>query len=156
MSLSTVMRSGICLMGAAFISMASTAAFAETYEVKMYNKHPENKKMKNVFVPPVLKIQPGDTVKFISVDKGHNAQSVKGMIPEGAEKFKTKISKDAEITFTQEGAYGYKCTPHFGLGMVGLILVGDYSSNFEAIQGAKAPKKAKKVFDKLFEQAAAE
>lgn len=134
-------------------SMPSTA-MAEVHEIQMLNKDPDNKKLKNVFIPAVLKIQPGDTVKFISVDKGHNTQSIKGMMPDGAKKWKSKISKDFEITFDKEGSYGYKCSPHYSLGMVGLVLVGDYTKNFDAIKGQKVPKKARKIFDQLFEQAA--
>ncbi len=138
----------------ALVGFGAPSAMAEVHEVQMLNKDPGNKKLKNVFIPAVLKIQPGDTVKFVSVNKGHNTQSIKGMIPEGAEKWKSKLSKDFEITFKQEGSYGYKCSPHYALGMVGLILVGDYTSNFEAIKGKKVPKKARQIFEKLFAEAA--
>ena len=47
------------------------------------------------------------------------------MIPEVAEPWKGKINEEITVTFTQEGIYGYKCQPHFGLGMVGLIQVGE-------------------------------
>ena len=96
---------------------------AATYEVKMYNKDPENKKNRMVFIPRVLKIKPGDTVKFISENAGHNSQNIKGMIPNGAKSWKSKIGKDFELKLQVPGIYGYKCTPHYGIGMVGLIVV---------------------------------
>lgn len=123
------------------------------HEVQMLNKHPDDKKQKNVFLPDIVQAQPGDTIRFISVDKGHNSVSDKKMIPEGAEEWKSKTSKDVEITVTQEGTYGYYCTPHRSLGMVGLILVGDPTGNYEAAKAAKQKGKAKKVYKDIFERA---
>ena len=45
------------------------------------------------FEPVALKIEPGDTVTFVSVDPGHNAETINGMIPEGAETFRTAIGQ---------------------------------------------------------------
>ena len=159
-------RDALKLMGAA----AATAALPSTlmadgheaktegpvtHEVLMLNKHPDDKKKRNVFVPAVLKINPGDTVKFVSVDEGHNSLSSKGMIPEGAEMWKSKLNKDFEVTLDVEGTYGYNCQPHQSLGMVGLILVGDASVNFEDAKAVKQRGKAKKVMAELFEEAEA-
>ena len=38
-----------------------------------------------VFEPALVKIAPGDTVKFVATNKGHNAETIKGMLPEGAD-----------------------------------------------------------------------
>lgn len=129
-----------------------TSVFAATHEVLMYNKDPDDKKQRNVFIPAVLKIEVGDTVKFISKSKGHNTQSDKKAIPEGAENWKSKIGKDFEVTYTVEGTYGYYCTPHRGLGMVGLVLVGDYKVNYDDVKASRQKGKAKKVYKKLYEQ----
>ncbi|MGD1869328.1 MAG: pseudoazurin [Neomegalonema sp.] len=107
-------------IGLSFIGFA-TVSIAEVHEVQMLNKHPDDKKKRNVFSPALIRIQPGDTVKFISADKGHNTESMKGMIPEGASEWKSKVSKDFEITYEKPGVYGYRCTPHAALGMVGLV-----------------------------------
>ena len=127
-------------------------ASAETHEVLMLNKDPDDKKKRNVFIPSLLKIKPGDAVRFVSVDKGHNTESIKGMIPDGAEKWRSKISKDFELTFESPGVYGYKCTPHYSLGMVGLVVVeGDnWDANLEAARSAKQPGKARTEFDALW------
>ena len=129
-----------------------SSAWAATHEVFMYNKNPDNKKERMVFVPALLKIELGDTVKFISKSKGHNSQSDKKAIPEGAENWKSKIGKDFEVTYTIDGTYSYYCTPHRSLGMVGLILVGDYKVNYDDVKASKQKGKAKKVFAKLYEQ----
>ena len=129
-------------------------AQAETHEVLMYTKNPDNPKEKNVFIPKVLRIQPGDTVKFVSSQKSHNTESIKGMIPDGAEKWKSKVSKDFEITFDTPGIYGYKCTPHYSLGMVGLVVVeGDgWDANLAEMKKVKQRGKAKKVFKAIWEE----
>ena len=128
----------------------TSSAFAATHEIQMLNKNPDNAKQRMVFLPAYLKIEAGDTVIFKSVDKGHNSVSVKGMIPEGAEAWKGKMNKDFEITLDVEGVYGYKCLPHFGMGMVGVIQVGDDVSNLDAIKKAKMPGKPKKAFGEIF------
>ena len=84
----------------------------------MLNKSSEGVVMQ--FEPAFLKIAPGDTVTFLPTDKGHNSESILDIAPEGAEPWKGKINEQITVTFAQEGLYGYKCQPHFGLGMVGL------------------------------------
>ena len=46
-----------------------------------------------VFEPSLLKITPGDTVKFLATDKTHNAESIAGMIPEGAKNSPARSTK---------------------------------------------------------------
>jgi pseudoazurin len=110
--------------------LLATPTMAADYEVKMLNKGTDSQTM--VFEPAFLKVQPGDTVRFIPTDKGHDAESIPGMLPEGAQPFKGKISQEISVTFQTPGVYGYRCTPHFGMGMVGLIEVGDKPANLAA------------------------
>lgn len=107
----------------------SGAAIAEDYEVQMLNRGADGEMM--VFEPGFLKVEPGDTVTFVATDKGHNSETIPDMIPEGAEPWKGKINEDVSVTLTEPGIYGYKCTPHYAVGMVGLIQVGDDSPNLE-------------------------
>lgn len=117
------------------------------------NAHPEDKKERMVFVPDIVRAQPGDTIKFVAVDKGHNSEGNDDMLPEGAEGWKSKISQDFEVTVEGDGAYGYHCTPHRSVGMVGLILVGDVSGNYEAIKGVRQRGKAKQRYEDIFARA---
>ena len=71
------------------------------------------------------------------------------MLPEGAEPFKGKLSEQITVTVPVEGVYGVKCTPHYGMGMVALIVVGN-PANAEEAKAVKHPGKAKKVFEALF------
>ena len=74
--------------------------------------------------PLVLFAEPGDTVTFTNM-AGHDTEALEGMIPEGAEGWKSKLGEEGfTITVEKEGAYIYKCTPHMSTGMVGAIIVG--------------------------------
>jgi pseudoazurin len=86
----------------------------------------------------------------VPVDPGHNAESLKGMTPEGAEPFKGGIGKEIAVTFDVEGVYGYNCMPHYGMGMVGLVVVGDAAANAEAIKAVQQRGRAAERFAALF------
>ena len=106
-----------------------------------------------VFEPAYIKANPGDTITFKPIDKGHNVESIKDMIPEGAEKFKSKINETFELTVTTPGAYLVKCTPHYAMGMVALIAVGDNPVNLDQIVSAKKPKAVQQRLDKIIASA---
>jgi pseudoazurin len=122
------------------------AAEAAEVEVKMLNKGAEGVM---IFEPSLLKIAPGDTVKFLATDKGHNAETIKGMLPEGAEAFVGKINQEIVFTFDKPGIYGIKCQPHYGMGMVAMIVVGTPANETEA-RAVTHPGRAKQIFGNLF------
>jgi len=142
----------IIVLGAFVAALGFTgAASAAEVEVKMLNKGTEGVM---VFEPAFVKISPGDTVKFVAADKGHNAEIIDGMVPDGGQKFAGKINEELSITFDKPGVYGYKCKPHYGMGMVGMIVVGD-AAHVDQAKEAKHPGKAKQVFANLFDKLAA-
>ena len=99
-----------------------------------------------VFSKEIVRIDVGDTVFWKSIDKGHNVEFIKkNGVPEGVDKFKSKVSKDAEYTFTIPGIYAYWCTPHKSMGMIGFVIVGDDLSNLESIKKVKFIGKSKKI-----------
>ena len=122
-------------------------SYAETIEIDMLNKL---EKEKMVYSIKVAKVDIGDTIIWKSVDKGHNVEFLE--MPEGVEKFKSKISKDAEYKFEIPGIYLYVCTPHKSMGMIGLVVVGDDLSNLDNIKKAKMKGKSKKVFKELLKE----
>jgi pseudoazurin len=124
--------------------IAPQFAVAETYEVQMLNKGDAGRM---VFEPAALTIASGDTVKFVATDRGHNAETIKGMIPEGAEPFKGKMNKEIEVTLTEPGFYGVMCKPHFAMGMVMLIAVETETEVPEDFFAGRIPPKAKNRFD---------
>jgi len=135
---------------AAMALIGATAVRASEHEVQMLNRGEEGMM---VFEPAYLQIAPGDTVRFVPTDPGHNAETVRGMIPDGAEPFKGRIGQEVTVTFDVEGAYGYMCLPHFAMGMVGLIVVGEDPGNLDAAEGARVPPKARERYDGYFAQA---
>jgi len=136
-------------LGAALV-FAGAAGAAEV-EIKMLNK---GEKGAMVFEPDFVSLAPGDTIRFVPTDKGHNAETIKGMIPAGAETFKSKFNEEITVTFDKEGVYGIKCAPHYGMGMVALIEVGN-PVNLDEVKAVKQMGKAKAVFAELFGQAVA-
>ncbi len=125
---------------AALIVALGGMATAETFEVKMLNKG-EGGRM--IFEPSALRIAAGDTVIFLATDKGHNAESIKGMTPDGAAEFAGKINEEIEVTLTEPGFYGVQCKPHFAMGMVMVIAVGDEPTAPDSFLEGRLPKKAK-------------
>ncbi|MFC3722972.1 pseudoazurin [Neoaquamicrobium sediminum] len=124
------------------------AAQAAEIEVHMLNK---GAKGAMVFEPDLIVAAPGDTIRFVPTDKGHNVETIKGMFPEGAEPFKSKFNEEFTVTVTAEGVYGVKCTPHYAMGMVALIQVGE-PANADEAKAVKQTGKAKAVFAELFGQ----
>jgi pseudoazurin len=130
------------------------AAIAADHQVQMLNKGSDGAPM--VFEPAFLKVEPGDTVTFVPTDKSHNAESIKGAIPEGAEAFKGKINEEITVTMATPGLHAVKCTPHYPLGMVALIQVGEDTSNLEAVSSTKYPGKAAERMALLLEKVTAQ
>ena len=119
-------------------ALLCTSALAQTHEVKMLTRS-ANAGM--VYEPDYLQIAPGDTVKFIPTQSGHNAATMPELLPEGAQPFKGKINQEVEQSFCVPGLYGIQCTPHLAMGMVMLIQVGEPSADLPVLP-ATLPKRA--------------
>ena len=125
----------------------TNVSFAEDTTVEMLNKLD---KRTMVFSQEIVRINLGDTVFWKSTDPGHNVQFIsKNGVPDGVEKFKSKVGKDTEFTFTIPGIYAYWCVPHKTLGMIGFVIVGEDLSNLDAIKKVKFIGKSKKIAKKL-------
>ena len=127
-------------------SLFTIKAFSETLEIEMLNKS-GNEMM--VYSQKIAKINVGDTIIWKSTTKGHNVEFIKNGTPDGVEKFKSKMNVDVEYTFTVPGIYAYQCTPHKGMGMIALVVVGDNLDNLKTIKKAKVLGKSKKKLKKL-------
>ena len=130
------------------IGAVATSASAANFEVLMLNKGTDGKTMG--FSPSFLHVEPGDTVTFIPVDKGHTAGAVLDMIPAEAPTWEGKTDEEFTVTFTVPGLYGFKCQPHFSMGMVGLIQVGDDRHNLKDLMDVRLPGKAQARMMELF------
>lgn len=134
------MLTALCLL------TLTAPAFAQVHEVLMKNRGTAGPM---VYEPDYLEIQPGDSVKFIRTNRSHNAASIPELSPEGYKGFIGKIDEEIEVKYDQAGLYGIKCSPHFAMGMVMLIKVGDAKLT-DAYRNYVAPGNADKRFKAIF------
>ena len=127
----------------AFMFIAGTA---NAMTIEMLNKDDAGNKM--IYSEELARVNIGETITWIPTSKGHNVEMIAG--PDGAElPKKSKNGKEVSMTFEVPGIYYYWCTPHKGMGMIGLVVVGDDVSNKDQIAKAKALGKSKKKLKAL-------
>ncbi len=127
--------------------LAVSSTFAADMDIEMLNK---KGKEKMVYSVDVANIDAGDTITWLPASKGHNVHFIAG--PDGwALPKKSKNNQEVAITFDTPGVYLYQCTPHASMGMIGLVVVGEDTSNIDLIKKAKVRGKSKKKLKKLLE-----
>ena len=124
------------------ILLISQSASAADQTIEMLNKLG---KEHMVYSKKIVNIEIGDTVFWKSTTKGHNVEFIKGGVPEGVDKFKSKFNVDTEYKFTVPGIYAYWCTPHKNMGMIGFVVVGGDKSNLENIKKIRFSARSKKI-----------
>ena len=132
------------LRATALLALLATPSFAADMSIEMLNEDSNGNKM--VYSQEVVNIDVGDTVTWLPTSKGHNVEMIAS--PNGM-KLKSKNGKEVKITFDSPGIYYYWCTPHKGMGMIGLVVVGRDLSNIDDIATAKAIGKSKKKLKSL-------
>jgi pseudoazurin len=105
------------------------------------------------YAPLVIVIALGDTVAWENMSS-HDTQAMEGLVPEGSEMWHSAMGENFQRTFMQEGIYIYKCTPHWGAAMGGVIIVGK-PVNLEAIKTATVKGAAKRLVKKAIQAAEA-
>ncbi len=126
------------------------AASAEEHVVKMMNANGKGKFM--LFEPEFIKANIGDTVKFVPTNKGHNAEMISDLWPEGAAEFKGKLNEEVVLTVDKPGIYGIKCLPHYPMGMIAFVVAGDDLPNKGQLDTYKPAGTAEKRYNALKEQ----
>ena len=144
------MKNILVTLGLIFFGITANVGNSAESEVKMLNKGSDGQKM--VFEPALIVANVGDIVTFLPTNKGHMAASIKGMLPDGADKFKGKTNKPISYTISAEGLYGVRCTPHYANGMVAIIAVGSSLEPDSFLKGIKVSKKAKVRFEDILSQ----
>ena len=130
----------------ALLGLLSTPALAADTTVEMLNKRDDGAKM--VYSQDITRIDVGDTVTWVPTSKGHNVEII--VAPEGFDiPKKSKNNKEVSITFDAPGVYLYQCTPHASMGMIAFVVVGEDTSNLDAIKKAKVRGKSKKKLKAL-------
>lgn len=152
----------LALVLGGILVVAANAAWAEVHEVEVRNLGSNGERM--VFEPALVEMAPGDTVRFVWKDPGHNAAAYHpdnrgkpNLVPDGAQAWDSGFKQPGdtwEVTLSTEGAHHYYCLPHEGMGMVGVIAVGDATQGpgLDAVNGADLPKRAKVVLRRLHER----
>tara|TARA_B100000989_G_scaffold298919_1_gene291075 strand:+ start:5815 stop:6246 length:432 start_codon:yes stop_codon:yes gene_type:complete len=135
------------LLSLALIFFA-TSSYSADVTIEMLNKNKETKQ-RMVYSQELVKIEIGQTIKWVPTAKGHNVEMLAG--PDGYElPKKTKLNDEVTIKFDVPGIYLYQCSPHAALGMIGIVVVGGDTSNMETVSGQKLTgAKSKKKRDKL-------
>ena len=136
------MKFGKLLIGTILMvfTALSTAVMAESHVVKA---------QVTAFNPIVIKIAPGDTVSWTGMS-GHISNTIftdktgkHEYLPAGAKGWTSAMGQDYSTDpLTIEGVYFYKCDPHWGAGMGGVIIVGE-PTNLQEVVDTK-PKGALK------------
>ena len=130
----------------AVLATLSTSAFAADTTLEMLNKRDDGAKM--VYSQDITRIDVGDTITWVPADKGHNVEIIAA--PEGFDiPKKSKLNKEVTIAFDTPGVYLYQCTPHKSMGMIALVIVGEDTSNLDAVADAKVRGKSKKKLKEL-------
>ena len=123
--------------------------YAADMEIEMLNRRDDGAKM--IYSIDVARIDAGDTITWVPTTKGHNVHFLAG--PDGWDlPKKSKNGKEVVLTFDIPGVYLYQCTPHASMGMIGLVVVGEDTSNIDAIAKTKVRGKSKKFLKKLLEE----
>ncbi|GJM43604.1 MAG: hypothetical protein DHS20C21_04460 [Gemmatimonadota bacterium] len=106
-----------------FALAANVAAEIVIVEMRTVDSHP-------VFVPAEVSIEPGDTVRWLSLDQqtehgtcngGGSADPAYGTLWQSS---LLRYGEYFDYTFTQVGEYEYFSVPHEYEGMLGLVRVG--------------------------------
>ena len=127
----------------------STASYAADIKVEMLNKRTDGQIM--VYSEDISRINVGDTITWVPTTKGHNVEFLAG--PDGWEiPNKSKMNQEYSYKFEIPGIYFYQCTPHKGVGMIALVVVGGDTSNKDVISKVKVLGKAKKKLPTLLGQ----
>ena len=124
--------------------LMSAPALAADMTIEMLNKDADGNKM--VYSAEIARVDVGDTITWVPTTKGHNVEMIAS--PNDM-KLKSKNGKEVQVTFEEPGLYLYWCTPHKGMGMIGLVVVGGDTSNADTVAKTKVKGKSKKKLKKL-------
>ncbi len=104
------------------------------------------------FDPKIVRIEKGQTIRFLGSTGRHTVSSIKGMIPEGGRPFEIRGKPQMDLTFDAEGLYGIRCRVHGRHGMVMVVIVGDHMVNMSEAREAlgKVNEAEREQFELLF------
>jgi pseudoazurin len=131
-------------VAASLFTVSTAQADPQLHEVKMWSDGGIK-----YFMPELLHVKTGDTVRFRNLSGHHNSESLEGLIPEGASHWISALDETYDVQITHPGVYGYICAPHYEKGMVGVIVADQDLHNLESLTSADHPKEAQKIFGRI-------
>ena len=132
---------------AVLMTIAGAAAAAEV-EVKMLNKGTEGLM---VFEPALVKIEPGDTVKFVATDKGQQCRVDQGDVAGGCDAIRGQERRGHHGHLRQAGRLWREMHAALRHGH-GSADRGGHPCNLAEAKAVPQVGKAKQVFAALFEK----
>jgi len=77
------------------------------------------------FEPNILRLEPGETVRFLNSVGSHTVKSQVGLWPDDVAVVDIKGQRKIDVVFDRPGLYGVTCARHGRYGMTMLIAVGE-------------------------------
>ena len=102
-----------------------------------------------VFSIPLLQVKSGETVTFKATDLTHSVAFVDGGVPAGVSPLKGVFNTDTSYTFEKPGIYVYKCPAHYGMGMIGAVVVDKNHDNLAAVKSLELMPAAQKRLNQI-------
>jgi pseudoazurin len=134
---------------ATLLAMTGVAAAAEPLVTVRELNHGPASGETFAYDPALVRVPVGGSVRFEPTDKGHNVAPISSLWLAGAPPLNVPFNTEATVTFDRPGVCPVQCTPHTGLGVVALIVVGDADVTEFAAKAASAPGLAPKARAKL-------
>ena len=96
------------------------ALHAQEQTVEMLN---ERDGQMMVFSKELVFLEVGESLLWRATDKTHSVMFLADGIPHGVETFRSPFNVDGRFLFKTPGVYVYKCLAHYGMGMIGVVVV---------------------------------
>ena len=133
----------------AIILLSSSYSFGAETVIEMLNRNGDEMM---VFSKKVVHINVGDSVTWKATDKTHSVSFLQGAVPKGVAIYKSPFNQDAHYVFKTPGIYVYKCAAHYGMGMIGVVVVGDDQHNLDSIKALTLMPAPQKQLAKILAQ----
>ena len=104
---------------------------AQEQSIEMLNE--KNGQMM-VFSEELVFLEVGQSLVWRATDKTHSVMFLKDGIPKGVETFRSPFNVDGRFLFKTPGVYVYKCLAHYGMGMIGVVVVGGDTHNLDKVK----------------------
>ena len=131
------------------ILFSHSQSFGADTVIEMLNKSGDEMM---VFSKTLVHVKVGDSVTWKATHKTHSVAFMKDGVPDGVPLYKSPFNQDAHFVFKTPGIYVYKCTAHYGMGMIGVVVVGADQHNLAQVKALSLMPAPKKRLAKILAQ----